>query len=120
MADIVFVGCNITDAAQPLSPSGGAAPRWQVVLNGRRVKTVDVHAHCSVPEAMALMGNTVSPEALLMVREPLQERLRQMDAQRIDVEALSINPYWYTVSLTDAEQAAILGDTACKLLGIAS
>jgi hypothetical protein len=27
MADIVFVGCSITDAAEPPSPSGGAAPR---------------------------------------------------------------------------------------------
>jgi aminocarboxymuconate-semialdehyde decarboxylase len=67
MADVVFVGCSITDAAEPLSPSGGAAPRRQVVVGGRRVKTVDVHAHCAVPEAMALMGSKVSPEALLMV-----------------------------------------------------
>jgi aminocarboxymuconate-semialdehyde decarboxylase len=80
MADIVFVGCSITAAAPPLTPSGGAAPRRQVVLGGRRVKTVDVHAHCAVPEAMALMGMTVSPAALLMAQEPLQERLRQMDA----------------------------------------
>jgi aminocarboxymuconate-semialdehyde decarboxylase len=88
MADIVFVGCTLTDAAEPLSPSGGAAPRRQVVLGGRRVKTVDVHAHCAVPEAMALMGSKVSPEVLLIG----PERLRQMDAQGIDVEALSINP----------------------------
>ena len=93
VADIVFVGCSVADAAAPLAPSGNAAPRRQVVLGGRRVKTVDVHAHCAVPEAMALMGSTVSPDALLMVQEPLQERLRQMDAQSIDMEALSINPY---------------------------
>ena len=56
MADLVFVGCNLAEAAAPLAPAGGAAPRRQVVLGGRRVKTVDVHAHCAVPEAMALMG----------------------------------------------------------------
>ncbi|MBI3326195.1 MAG: amidohydrolase family protein, partial [Nitrospinae bacterium] len=100
MADIVFVGCSITDAAEPLSPAGGTAPRRQVVLGGRRVKTVDVHAHCAVPEAMALMGGRVSPEALLI--QP--ERLRQMDAQGIDVEALSINPYWYTAERELARQ----------------
>jgi hypothetical protein len=60
MADIVFVGCSVTNAAEPLSPSGGGtAPRRQVILDGRRVKTVDVHAHCAVPEAMALMGMKV-------------------------------------------------------------
>ena len=61
--DVVFVGCSITDAAEPVSPSGGAAPLRQVILDGRRVKTVDVHAHCAVPKAMALMGMEVSPEA---------------------------------------------------------
>ncbi len=100
MADMVFVGCSVTDAAEPLLPSGGAAPRRQVVLDGRRVKTVDVHAHCAVPEAMALMGSTVSPQALLI----RPERLRQMDAQGIDVEALSINPYWYTAERDLARQ----------------
>jgi hypothetical protein len=48
MADIVFVGCSITDAAPPLTLSGSATPRRQVVLGGCRVKTVDVHAHCAV------------------------------------------------------------------------
>jgi aminocarboxymuconate-semialdehyde decarboxylase len=100
MADIVFVGCSVTDAAEPLLPSGGAALRRQVVLDGRWVKTVDVHAHCAVPEAMALMGSTVSPQALLI----RPERLRQMDAQGIDVEALSINPYWYTAERDLARQ----------------
>ncbi len=91
--DVVFVGCRIADAAEPVPPSGAAAPRRRLILNGRQVKTVDVHAHCAVPEAMALMGSEVSPEALLIG----PERLRQMDAQGIDVEALSINPYWYSV-----------------------
>jgi aminocarboxymuconate-semialdehyde decarboxylase len=104
MADIVFVGCSLAEATAPLAPAGGAAPRRQVVVGGRRVKTVDVHAHCAVPEAMALMGSAVSPQALLMGQEPVQERLRQMDAQGIDVEALSINPYWYTAERDLARQ----------------
>jgi len=100
MADMVFVGCSITDAAEPPLPSGGATPRRQVVLGGRRVKTVDVHAHCAVPEAMALMGLSVPPEGLSL--GPV--RLRAMDAQGIDVEALSINPYWYTAERDLAHQ----------------
>jgi len=44
---------------------------------------------------MALMGSTVSPQALLMVQEPVHERMRKIDAQGIEVVALSINPYWY-------------------------
>src|SRR5438105_5955118 len=95
MAGIVFVGCGLMDAAEAQPQSGSAAPRRQVVVGGRHVKTVDVHAHCAVPEAMALMGRNVAPQALLMVQEPVHERVRAMDAQGIDVEALSINPYWY-------------------------
>jgi aminocarboxymuconate-semialdehyde decarboxylase len=72
-----------------------------VTIGGRRVKTIDVHAHCAVPEAMALMGLTLGapgsqlPPVLHMATR-VAERLRAMDEQGIDVEALSINPYWYT------------------------
>ena len=44
MADIGFVGSGVTDAAEPPLPVGGATPRRQAVVWGRRVKTVDVHA----------------------------------------------------------------------------
>ena len=104
MAGIVFVGCGLVDAAETLPQSGSTTQRRQVVVGGRRVKTVDVHAHCAVPEAMALMKRDVSPQALLMGQEPVQERVRQMDAQGIDVEALSINPYWYEAERDLARQ----------------
>ncbi len=90
MTDIVFLSCGGTGAART------QARRRAVVVNGKRVKTVDVHAHCAVPAAMALLGRKLETEALLMSQTPLQDRLRAMDAQGIDVEALSINPYWYT------------------------
>src|SRR4030095_8520287 len=83
--------------------SGQAQPRRrELVVSGRRVKTVDVPAHCAVPEAMALMGLTVSPSSLLLARP--DERLRAMDAQGIDVEALSINAYWYGAERDVARQ----------------
>jgi aminocarboxymuconate-semialdehyde decarboxylase len=86
---IAFVGCGLASA----TPAQAQARRRHVVVNGRRVKTVDVHAHCAVPEAMALMGRKVEPPALLMSRAA--DRIQAMDEQGIDVEALSINPYWY-------------------------
>jgi aminocarboxymuconate-semialdehyde decarboxylase len=90
--DVVFVGCHLSSATPGYAeaPAGG---RRQVVVNGRRVKTVDVHAHCAVPAANALVGRTLESNALL--KEDIPTRLRAMDAQGIDVEALSINPYWY-------------------------
>src|SRR5207248_2648409 len=58
------------------------------------------HAHCAVPEAMALMGLKVEPQTLIMG----QDRIRAMDEQGIDVEALSINPYWYKAERDLARQ----------------
>src|SRR5216110_962869 len=89
MAGIAFVGCELLAARDARAQAG--ARRREVVVSGRRVKTVDVHAHCAVPEAMALMGLKVAPQSLVMG----QDRIRAMDEQGIDVEALSINPYWY-------------------------
>src|SRR4029453_18298233 len=100
MADIAFVGCCVTDAAEPPLPSGSATPWRQGVVGSRHVKTVDVHAHYAVPEAMALMGMRVPSEGLHLGLE----RLRAMDSQGIDVEALSINPYWYAADRDLARQ----------------
>ncbi len=64
------------------------------MVSGKRIKTVDVHAHCSVPEAMALMSSPLpGPPQLLFAK--VEDRIAAMDAQGIDIEALSINPFWY-------------------------
>ena len=99
MEGIAFVRCGLQSATpdHAPAPAGQAAPRRrEVVVSGRRVKTIDVHAHCAVPEAMALLGLTVSPASLLMAQPAA--RLRAMDEQGIDMEALSINAYWYGAS----------------------
>ena len=73
--------------------------RRQVAVGGRRVRTVDAHAHTFVPGVAAAVSGTEleksvagSLEGNLVMSD---ERLRAMDAQGIDVEVLSINPYWY-------------------------
>ncbi len=91
-AGVVFTGCSVTDAPRAAVQTGGQ--RRQVVVNGRRVKTVDVHAHCVIPEAVALTGANVTEvgrPGMVVTRD----RIREMDEQGIDVEALSINPFWY-------------------------
>src|SRR5207253_1892352 len=105
MAGIVFVGCDLMGVA----PAQAQARRREVVVNGRRAKVIDVHAHCAMPEAMALMGlNLGAPGSLLppllRIATQASERLRAMDEQGIDVEALSINPYWYTADRDVATQ----------------
>ena len=98
---IAFMDCG---AGGPGGIGSGAPParRRDVVVSGKRVKTVDVHAHCGLPEAMALMGLKLTTDALLMATPG--DRLRAMDQQGIDVEALSINPFWYGAERDVAEK----------------
>jgi aminocarboxymuconate-semialdehyde decarboxylase len=94
LAGLAFVGCDLMAAA----PAGAQARRREVVVNGKRVKTVDVHAHCAVPEALALLNEKLGGPGLrpdLDMATEVSVRLRAMDEQGIDVEALSINPNWY-------------------------
>ncbi|HML14759.1 MAG TPA: amidohydrolase family protein [Xanthobacteraceae bacterium] len=93
---IVFCGCGWpgVTAAQP------APARRPVTVGGKQVRTIDVHSHCEFHEATALLGD----EAARLVSRgrgaqdlyiDLDTRLQAMDAQAVDMEVLSINPYWY-------------------------
>ena len=96
-AGIAFCGCGWPGiaAAQPAT-----AARRPVTVNGKQVKTIDVHSHCLFREATALLGDDASRIGMggrggqdLVI--DLDTRLKAMDAQAIDLEVLSINPYWY-------------------------
>ena len=103
LGGLAFVGCDLMAAA----PAQAQARRREVVVNGKRVKTVDVHAHCAVPEALALMNQKLGGPALrpdLDMATEVSTRLRAMDEQGIDVEALSINPNWYKADRDLAKQ----------------
>ena len=82
-------------ATQPLR-------RRQVVIGNRRVRTIDVHAHVVVPEATELLKDTPLARPAgggggAVARQAMSpERLEAMDAQGIDTQVLSINPFWYS------------------------
>jgi aminocarboxymuconate-semialdehyde decarboxylase len=76
-----------------------APRRREVSVRGRRVRTIDIHAHCVIPEALALVAGAIANPPSLVVQS---ERLELMDAQGIDVEVLSINQFWYA---TDRDTA---------------
>src|SRR5690348_10495462 len=110
---IMFTDCEFTasvSAGASASAGGGSGGhahahetrRWEVVIAGRRIKTVDVHAHCIVPEAAKIINHPLEAPALLW--SDVGTRLAQMDRSGVDVEALSINPYWYRAERDQAEQ----------------
>jgi aminocarboxymuconate-semialdehyde decarboxylase len=74
------------------SPPDSPTVRRPVMVGGRRVRTIDIHAHCVVPEALNLIpGARANPPSLVLG----PQRLLEMDAQGIDVQVLSINQFWY-------------------------
>ena len=103
---IGFVECELLrSASDDGAHSGEATPhshaqRREVVVNGTRVRTVDVHAHCAVPAALAVLGRDCEKAELLMTDNSV--RIAAMDEQGIDVSALSINPYWYHAERDEA------------------
>ena len=92
---IAFTGCSMMAAGAGAhhGHSHAEARRRETVIAGKRVKTIDIHAHCCVPKAMAVIKHPLEAPGLLM--DDTSVRLAAMDAQGIDVEALSINPFWY-------------------------
>jgi aminocarboxymuconate-semialdehyde decarboxylase len=91
---IGFVGCELRSAATDGGGHGHShTERREVHVNGTRIKTVDIHAHCAVPAALAAADFPLEAPGLLM--EDVTTRIAAMDAQGLDVSALSINPWWY-------------------------
>ncbi len=97
---IVFCGCGLLHGARAQQPTRQKLP---IMVGGKRIKTIDVHAHCQFREAGALLG---ASGASLVDGRPftdvaavafieIDKRLAAMDAQAVDMEVLSINPFWY-------------------------
>ena len=93
LGGLCFVGCSL------LAPRASHAQGRRIVkVAGKRVKVIDVHAHAAVGEALALAGLKLGEGALrpdLAVPATIDQRIAAMDAQGIDMEALSINAFWY-------------------------
>lgn len=105
-------GAGGASAASPTPTT--AVQRAPVILAGRRARTVDVHAHCYFQAAIDLMGAEAGavlppvkgvPEHFLRdtTRNVMAQRLAAMDRMGIDLQVLSINPFWYRKDRETAE-----------------
>ena len=121
MPQAVFTTCDLmaaADAERQTAAAAGAsagtakpaARRREVVVKGRRVKTIDVHAHCVIPAAMKIVGQDAWQHHQKGIVLDADTRLRDMDEQGIDMEALSINPFWYSADRDRAEQVVKLNN----------
>ncbi len=99
MAGIIFCGCGLPRVAHASSTSPYTLP---VTVAGKTVKTVDVHSHCLFHETLDLVPgdaaglvppiNGNGPHEIFMT---VEDRTKAMDASAVDMEIISVNPFWY-------------------------
>jgi len=114
-AGILFAGCECVNSMASLAlyswqssaDLGTNRKRREVSVAGSRVKVIDVHAHVRVPEAWNLVKDRVGREGRPgdaaqatsdnagNTHNDIGKRLADMDEMGVDVQALSINPFWY-------------------------
>jgi predicted TIM-barrel fold metal-dependent hydrolase len=96
-AGVVFCSCGLLKAAH----AQGTRQKLPVMVGGKRIKTIDVHSHCQFREAGALLGADAAKIQVPPVNGAeeafieIDKRIAAMDSQAIDMEVLSINPFWY-------------------------
>ena len=87
--------------------AGAQAARKEIRVGGRHVKVVDIHAHCVFPELRDL-PNSNAPRAFnpqTLVLGP--HWLTAMDERGIDVQALSVNAYWWYAADRDVARQIV-------------
>jgi aminocarboxymuconate-semialdehyde decarboxylase len=98
-AFIAHCNCGLMWAGTPAAQNRATVKHRPVMVAGRKIKTVDMHCHIVVPEAAGLLRGTplLEPAGSIGISVPPlgAERLEKMDEMGIDVEAVSIVPFWY-------------------------
>jgi len=73
--------------------------RREVSIGGKRVKVVDIHAHCVIPEVSEVVKDTPlasNAEARARGRNIMgPDRINTLNERGIDMQVLSINGYWF-------------------------
>ena len=113
-AGIVFAGYprsnsifGFARSAQQFIKQDPANRKRRIVLGGKQTPVVDVHAHVRVPEAWDLVKDRIgregragdvqlgNPDSPANIHSDVQKHLADLDEMGIDVQALSVNPFWY-------------------------
>jgi aminocarboxymuconate-semialdehyde decarboxylase len=85
-------------AGQTLAQS----PRREIRVGGRRARTIDIHAHTIIPGTMDFFDGTIpNNNENLVIGDG---RIEVMDRLGIDIEILSINPFWYGLEVDPARR----------------
>ncbi len=78
-----------------------AGTRDRAAATVQTAPIIDFHAHCQIAGVREMMGGRTQPDSPTTIGP---DRLRAMDDMGIDIEVLSINPYWYELDEGLAER----------------
>ena len=85
-----------------------AGPRRQVMLGNRRIRVIDAHAHCVIPVTDIVKGTPLERLGGGGGNNVLgPQRLQLMDEQGVDVQALTINGFWWYAADVDLARAIV-------------
>ena len=85
-----------------------SSPRRQVMLGNRRIRVIDAHAHCIIPVTDIVKGTSLAALGGGGGNNLLgPQRLQTMDQQGVDVQALTINGFWWYAADVDLSRAIV-------------
>ena len=78
-----------------VKPTTWAQGRKEIWIAGKRIKTVDIHAHASIKDVEEVIRGTSLERRIGGPRLLEPSRLVMMDEWGIDVSVISANQYWW-------------------------
>jgi predicted TIM-barrel fold metal-dependent hydrolase len=101
-AGTVCAACGVHGAFAQMRMKPATGVRREASVAGERVKTIDIHCHCIVREVLDVVKGTdvekVLQGQLASASQGMPvgaERIEDMNFDGIDMQALTINPFWY-------------------------
>jgi hypothetical protein len=88
--------------------AAGQNTRRQVSIGGRRIRVIDIHCHCVIDVSEVVKGTPLADAGGGGGNQILgPQRLALMDKTGVDVQALTINGFWWYAADRDLAQRIV-------------
>src|SRR5258708_39479784 len=94
-AGTLVTGRGLVEGAPQAPQAAAPVTRREVRVGGKRVKVVDVHAHAGMAEVADVVKGTSLERYARGGGRLGPDRIQELDKRGIDVQAVSINTFWW-------------------------
>src|SRR5262245_56339570 len=91
-----------------------AQARRQVSVGGHRIKVIDIHCHGAIDVTEVVKGTPLANAARVGNQILGPPRLQLMDQQGVDVQALTINGFWWYAAEDRELAGRKIGRASCR------